>query len=93
MRPYSSYDGTTEFRPSSLEDARRKGKEESKPYYTYHWDIRYEIENCNDLKEEIENLLKQGHLKQFIDKRGRTDTGDDRREDHHKEWHDNRQDD
>lgn len=32
-------------------------------YCTYHRDIGQEIEDCYDLKKEIENLVIQGHLR------------------------------
>ena len=43
-----------------------RDKRKSNLYYLYHWDIGHETEDCNDLKREIERLIKQGHLKQFI---------------------------
>ncbi|XP_027100415.1 uncharacterized protein [Coffea arabica] len=35
-------------------------------YCLYHRDVGHETEDCNDLKNEIERLIKQGYLKQFI---------------------------
>nr|XP_027093650.1 uncharacterized protein LOC113714051 [Coffea arabica] len=39
-------------------------------YCAYHRDVGHETEDCNDLKREIENLIRQGHLKQFVRERG-----------------------
>ncbi|XP_027178032.1 uncharacterized protein LOC113777197 [Coffea eugenioides] len=49
--------GTREKRNSSL-------------YCAYHRDVGHETEDCNDLKREIENLIRQGYLKQFVRKDG-----------------------
>nr|XP_027082689.1 uncharacterized protein LOC113705025 [Coffea arabica] len=43
-----------------------RDKRNSNLYCLYHRDIGHETEDCNDLKREIENLIRQGHLKQFI---------------------------
>ncbi|XP_027185199.1 uncharacterized protein LOC113783305 [Coffea eugenioides] len=43
-----------------------RDKRNSTLYCLYHRDIGHETEDCNDLKREIENLIRQGHLKQFI---------------------------
>ncbi|XP_027182319.1 uncharacterized protein LOC113780742 [Coffea eugenioides] len=48
----------------------RKEKRNSSLYCAYHGDVGHETENCNDLKREIENLIKQGYLKQFVRKDG-----------------------
>ncbi|XP_027120344.2 uncharacterized protein [Coffea arabica] len=47
-----------------------RDKRNSNLYCLYHRDIRHETEDCNDLKKEIENLIRQGHLKQFIRRGG-----------------------
>ncbi|XP_071923109.1 uncharacterized protein [Coffea arabica] len=65
-----------------------KDKRNSNLYCLYHRDIGHETENCNDLKKEIENLIRQGHLKQFIRRGGgqkrneprRDNRGDQRRD-------------
>ena len=41
-------------------------KRNSNIYCLYHRDIGHETEDYNDFKREIEHLIKQGHLKQFI---------------------------
>ncbi|XP_027182413.1 uncharacterized protein LOC113780831 [Coffea eugenioides] len=64
-------------------------KRNSNLYCLYHRDIGHETEDCNYLKREIEYLIKQGHLKQFIHQAGgrqRTDSlhesrGDQQRDD------------
>ncbi|XP_027156893.1 uncharacterized protein LOC113758061 [Coffea eugenioides] len=45
-------------------------KRNSSLYCAYHRDVGHETENCNDLKREIENLIKQRYLKQFVRKDG-----------------------
>ncbi|XP_027102845.2 uncharacterized protein [Coffea arabica] len=47
-----------------------RDKRNSNLYCLYHRDIGHETEDCNDLKREIENLIRQGHLKQFIRRSG-----------------------
>ncbi|XP_071920582.1 uncharacterized protein [Coffea arabica] len=73
--------------PSKMAGSR--DKRNSNLYCLYHRDIGHKTEDCNDLKREIERLIKQGHWKQFIRQdRGyqradsrRGDRGDRRRED------------
>ncbi|XP_071926066.1 uncharacterized protein [Coffea arabica] len=48
----------------------RRDKRNSNLYCAYHRDVGHETEDCNDLKREIENLIRQGHLKQFVRKDG-----------------------
>ncbi|XP_071909636.1 uncharacterized protein [Coffea arabica] len=48
----------------------RRDKRNSNLYCAYHRDVGHETEDCNDLKREIENLIRQGYLKQFIRKDG-----------------------
>ncbi|XP_027063199.2 uncharacterized protein [Coffea arabica] len=48
----------------------RRDKRNSSLYCAYHRDVGHETEDCNDLKREIENLIRQGYLKQFIRKDG-----------------------
>ncbi|XP_071916083.1 uncharacterized protein [Coffea arabica] len=65
-----------------------RDKRNSNLYCLYHRDIGYETEDCNDLKKEIENLIRQGHLEQFIRRGGghqrneprRDNRGDQRRD-------------
>nr|XP_027099262.1 uncharacterized protein LOC113718566 [Coffea arabica] len=57
-----------------------RDKRKSNLYCLYHRDIGHETENCNDLKKEIENLIRQGHLKQFI-RRGGGQQGNEPRRD------------
>nr|XP_027097533.1 uncharacterized protein LOC113717083 [Coffea arabica] len=42
----------------------RREKKNSNIYCAYHRDVGHETEDCNDLKREIENLIRQGYLKQ-----------------------------
>nr|XP_027102795.1 uncharacterized protein LOC113724047 [Coffea arabica] len=48
----------------------RRDRRNSSLYCAYHRDVGHETEDCNDLKREIENLIRQGHLKQFVRKDG-----------------------
>nr|XP_027067333.1 uncharacterized protein LOC113692931 [Coffea arabica] len=48
----------------------RRDKRNSNLYCAYHRDVGHETEDCNDLNREIENLIRQGYLKQFIRKDG-----------------------
>ncbi|XP_027083887.1 uncharacterized protein [Coffea arabica] len=48
----------------------RRDKRNSNLYCAYHRDVGHETEDCNDLKREIENLIQQGYLKQFVRKDG-----------------------
>nr|XP_027088722.1 uncharacterized protein LOC113710074 [Coffea arabica] len=66
----------------------RREKKNSSLYCAYHRDVGHETEDCNDLKKEIENLIRQGYLKQFVRKDGgfnrsasHQDNRDPRRED------------
>nr|XP_027123991.1 uncharacterized protein LOC113740648 [Coffea arabica] len=47
-----------------------RDKRNSNLYCLYHRDIGHETEDCHDLKREIENLIRKGHLKQFIRRGG-----------------------
>ncbi|XP_027174644.1 uncharacterized protein LOC113774291 [Coffea eugenioides] len=47
-----------------------RDKRNSNLYCLYHRDIGHETENYNDFKREIEHLIRQGHLKQFIRRGG-----------------------
>ncbi|XP_027090458.2 uncharacterized protein [Coffea arabica] len=42
----------------------RREKRNPNLYCAYHRDVGHETENCNDLKKEIENLIRQGYLKE-----------------------------
>ncbi|XP_027174210.1 uncharacterized protein LOC113773797 [Coffea eugenioides] len=57
-----------------------KDKRNSNLYCLYHRDIGHETEHCNDLKKEIENLIRQGHLKQFIRRSGGQSCDENRRD-------------
>nr|XP_027123348.1 uncharacterized protein LOC113740056 [Coffea arabica] len=48
----------------------RRDRRNSNLYCACHRDVGHETEDCNDLKREIENLIRQGHLKQFVRKDG-----------------------
>ncbi|XP_071909560.1 uncharacterized protein [Coffea arabica] len=48
----------------------RRDRRNSSLYCAYHRDVGHETEDCNDLKRDIENLIRQGHLKQFVRKDG-----------------------
>ncbi|XP_027158226.1 uncharacterized protein LOC113759845 [Coffea eugenioides] len=58
-----------------------RDKRNSNIYCLYHRDTGHETEDCNDLKREIENLIRQGHLKQFI-RRGGGQSRNEPRRDH-----------
>ena len=60
--------------PSRMAGRREKGN--SNFYCAYHWDIGYENEDCNDLKKDIEDLIKRGYLRQFIRRDGERNKGD-----------------
>nr|XP_027095930.1 uncharacterized protein LOC113715828 [Coffea arabica] len=49
---------------------RKRDKRNPNLYCAYHQDVGHETEDYNDLKKEIENLIKQGYLKQFVHKDG-----------------------
>ncbi|XP_038688695.1 uncharacterized protein LOC119987866 [Tripterygium wilfordii] len=36
---------------------------------SYHWDKGHRIEDCREFKQHLEELVRQGHLKEFIDKK------------------------
>ncbi|XP_027102611.2 uncharacterized protein [Coffea arabica] len=57
-----------------------RDKRNSNLYCLYHRDIGHETEDCNDLKREIENLIRQGHLKQFIRRGGGHQCDENRRD-------------
>ncbi|XP_027173140.1 uncharacterized protein LOC113772850 [Coffea eugenioides] len=63
-------DGTKQSWKGTSQDVRPPDKRNSNLYCLYHRDIGHETEDCNDLKKEIENLIRQGHLKQFIRRGG-----------------------
>ena len=42
-------------------------KRESKPYCVYHWERGHLIEQCQAYKSHLEHLVKNGHLKQYVD--------------------------
>nr|XP_027093621.1 uncharacterized protein LOC113714021 [Coffea arabica] len=58
----------------------RRDRRNSNLYCAYHRDVGHETEDCNDLKREIENLIRQGHLKQFVRKDGGFDRSASHRE-------------
>ena len=35
-------------------------------YCTYHWDKGHNIEQCRVLKDHLEQLVRSGHLKEFV---------------------------
>ncbi|KAL2492255.1 Uncharacterized protein Adt_27883 [Abeliophyllum distichum] len=49
----------TPMRASSSELNQRK-------YYRYYRSVGYDIDDCRDLKGEIESLIRRGHLKEFL---------------------------
>lgn len=67
----------------------KREKRNANLFCAYHRDIGHETKNCNDLKKEIEHLIKQDHLKQFV----RGDRGMDRRDDRREDRRDQRQED
>ncbi|XP_043701051.1 uncharacterized protein LOC122651641 [Telopea speciosissima] len=50
-------------------------------YYQFHKDIDHDTEDCYQLKREIEELIKVGHLKRYV-KGSREEHGSRRPEDH-----------
>ncbi len=42
-------------------------KRESKPYYGYHQEREHLTEQCRAYKSHLEHLVKNGHLKQYVD--------------------------
>ena len=56
----------------------KKKKRNSNLYCAYHRDIRYETEDCNDLKKETKNLIKHEHLRQFVRRDGDFNRSDSR---------------
>ncbi|XP_071924826.1 uncharacterized protein [Coffea arabica] len=57
-----------------------RDKRNSNLYCLYHRDIGHKTEDCNDLKKEIENLIRRGHLKQFIRRGGGQQRDENRRD-------------
>ncbi|XP_027100410.1 uncharacterized protein [Coffea arabica] len=57
-----------------------RNKRNSNLYCLYHRNIGHETEDCNDLKREIVNLIRQGHLKQFIHRGGGLQRNEPRRD-------------
>jgi hypothetical protein len=43
------------------------GKRESKPYCAYHRECGHLTEQCRAYKSHLEHLVKNGHLKQYVD--------------------------
>ncbi|KAL2480061.1 Uncharacterized protein Adt_33027 [Abeliophyllum distichum] len=37
-----------------------------KRYYRYHWSAGHDTDDCQDLKGEIESLIRRGYLKEFL---------------------------
>ncbi|GAV58778.1 hypothetical protein CFOL_v3_02311, partial [Cephalotus follicularis] len=37
-------------------------------YYRYHRDHRYDTEECRQLKNQIEDLIRKGHLRNYVDR-------------------------
>ncbi|RRT31257.1 hypothetical protein B296_00049414 [Ensete ventricosum] len=42
------------------------GGRDKRRYYRFHRDYGHDIEECNDLRNQIEDLICQGHLHRFI---------------------------
>ncbi|RRT51735.1 hypothetical protein B296_00032268 [Ensete ventricosum] len=42
------------------------GGHDKRRYYRFHRDYGHNTEECNDLKNQIEDLIRQGHLHRFI---------------------------
>ncbi|XP_027096004.1 uncharacterized protein [Coffea arabica] len=60
-------------------------------YCLYHRVVGHETEDCNDLKKEIEHLIKQGYLKQFIRRDASYNRSESRRESRGNQGRDDRQ--
>ena len=44
-------------------------------YYTYHRENGHTTEQCHVLKDQLEQLVKAGHLKEFVVKQGGGNVG------------------
>ncbi|RRT33301.1 hypothetical protein B296_00043504 [Ensete ventricosum] len=42
------------------------GDRDKRRYYCFHRDYGHDTEECNDLRNQIEDLIRQGHLHRFI---------------------------
>ncbi|KAJ9135165.1 hypothetical protein P3X46_032376 [Hevea brasiliensis] len=54
-----------------------------KKYYHFHDDHKHTIDECWQLKDEIERLIRQGNLKRFPKMKGRQDKSKDKSQEKH----------
>ncbi|GAV78960.1 LOW QUALITY PROTEIN: hypothetical protein CFOL_v3_22425, partial [Cephalotus follicularis] len=43
-------------------------KRDTKKYYRYHRDHNHDTEECRQLKNQIEDLIRKGHLRKYVDR-------------------------
>ena len=45
---------------------KKKAKRDQSKYCRYHRDVGHDTNNCHELKDEIEDLIRQGKLGNYI---------------------------